>query len=172
MRYNCNNVDYKIGTMPIYGATGYRFEITTGGVTTLYNSAAYNFMLSQTGVTVAYSTTYTIRVAALINGVYGNYGAACTVTTPPAPVRLLAKTFAVTAYPNPFDTAFGINLVTLSNDYVTISVYDMMGKLVATYQVTPTEVTNLQIGNNFAKGIYNVIVSQANEMQVIRMIRK
>jgi hypothetical protein len=34
------------------------------------------------------------------------------------------------------------------------------------------EIENLQIGNNFAAGIYNVIVSQANEMQAIRLIRK
>jgi hypothetical protein len=48
----------------------------------------------------------------------------------------------------------------------------MMGKLVETHQVNPMEVANLQIGNNFAAGIYNVIVSQANEMQAIRLIRK
>jgi hypothetical protein len=34
------------------------------------------------------------------------------------------------------------------------------------------EEANLQIGYNFAAGIYNVIVSQTNEMLVIRLIRK
>jgi hypothetical protein len=131
-------------------------------------------MLSQTGVAVLYNTTYAIRVAVLINGVYGNYGTSCTVTTPaaPAPARLKAKSFEVSAYPNPFETAFSLNLETSSKEDVTIAVYDMMGKLVETHQVNPTEVANLQIGNNFAAGIYNVIVSQANEIQAIRLIRK
>jgi hypothetical protein len=117
---------------------------------------------------------YAIRVAAYVNGVWGNYGAACTVTTPaaPAPARLKAKSFEVAAYPNPFETAFHLNLETPSKEEVTIAVYDMMGKLVETHQVNPMEVTNLAIGSNFAAGIYNVIVSQANEMQAIRLIRK
>jgi hypothetical protein len=168
--------------MPVPAATGYRFEITSGSVITTYDSAVYNFRLAQAGV-AAYSTTYSIRVAAQVNGVYGNYGASCIVTTPAAPsepnptpelpiVRLKAKTFEVSAYPNPFESAFNLNLETPSKEEVTIAVYDMMGKLVETHQVNPNEVANLQIGNNFAAGIYNVIVSQANEMQAIRLIRK
>jgi hypothetical protein len=134
--------------------------------------AASNFMLSQTGVAVLYNTNYSIRVAAFVNGVWGNYGASCTVTTPPAPARLKAKSFEVSAYPNPFETAFNLSIETPNKEAVTIAVYDMMGKLVETHQVNPTEVENLQIGNNFAAGIYNVIVSQANDMQAIRLIRK
>ncbi len=165
----------KIGTMPVSGASGYRFEITTGGVTTVYYSEVYNFKLSQTGVVVAYGTTYAIRVAALVNGVYGNYGASCNVTTPADPniiTRLKAKTFEVSAYPNPFENVFNLNLETPNKEEVTIAVYDMMGKLVETHQVNPMEVANLPIGSNFAAGIYNIIVSQANEMQAIRLIKK
>ena len=165
----------KIGATPVYNATGYRFEITANNVTTIYDSAVYNFKLSQTAVNVSYNTVYAIRVAALINGVYGNFGTSCTVTTPADPniiTRLKAKSFEVSAYPNPFDTAFNLNVDTPSKEEVTIAVYDMMGKLIETHQVNPTEVTNLQIGNNYAAGIYNVIVSQANEMQAIRLIRK
>ena len=165
----------KIGATLVYNATGYRFEITANSVTTIYDSAVYNFKLSQTAVNVSYNTVYDIRVAALINGVYGNFGTSCTVTTPADPniiTRLKAKSFEVAAYPNPFESAFNLNLETPSKEEVTIAVYDMMGKLIETHQVNPMEVANLQIGNNFAAGIYNVIVSQANEMQAIRLIRK
>ncbi len=166
-------LDTKIGADVVASATGYRFEIIKGGTTTVYNSLTYNFRLSQTGVVVAYGTTYTIRAAALVGGFYGNYGASCTVTTPLAPIaRLKAKTFEVAAFPNPFDTAFNLSLETPNKEEVTIAVYDMIGKLVETHQVNPTEIANLQIGSNFAAGIYNVIVSQANEMQVLRLIRK
>ncbi len=390
-------VDTKIPAAPVLNASGYRFEITSGGVTNVYDSAVYNFKLSQTGATVLYSTTYAIRVAALINGVYGNYGASCTVTTPAAPIqyttipdpvfeaRLISlgldsgaidhkvitaniasvtdlnvadstisdltgirdfaslqnlncfnsnitslnvsgltnlqninsyqdyflttviltgctalnhinfggcplttisfagltamsyvemnsfniseidlsschnltyiylvasslnkinlsglasmsnlqlnvgqcenitciqvddvatanqlstsnpqnwweqaqwskpagasystncgfnqitklsntnNSFAVKAYPNPYDTAFNLNLETPSKENVTVTVYNMMGALVESHQVNPMEVANLQLGSNFSTGIYNVIVSQANEMQVLRLIRK
>jgi hypothetical protein len=175
----CGNVlaalDTTISVVPIYGVTSGRYEITiAGGSPVVYEVAAYNFKLSQTGVAVLYDTNYAIRVAAKINGVWGNYGASCTITTPsaPAPARLKAKTFEISAYPNPFDTAFNLSLETPNKEDVTIAVYDMMGKLVETHQVNPMEVANLQIGNNFAAGIYNVIVSQANEMQAIRLIRK
>lgn len=72
----------KIAATTVYGATGYRFEITTGGVTTVYDSSSYNFKLSQTGVVLDYNTVYDIRVAALVNGVYGDYGTSCSVSTP------------------------------------------------------------------------------------------
>ncbi len=166
-------LDTKIGAVIVAGATKGRFEVTiAGGSPVVYEVAAYNFKLAQTGVAVLYNTDYSIRVAAYVNGVWGNYGASCTVTTPAAITRLKAKTFEVSAYPNPFDSAFNLNIETPSKDEVTITVYDMMGKLIENHQVNPIEVANLQIGNNFAAGIYNVIVSQANEMQAIRLIRK
>jgi hypothetical protein len=168
-------LDTKIGAVMVTGATKGRFEVTiAGGSPIVYEVAAYNFKLSQTGVAVLYNKDYSIRVAALVGGVWGNYGASCTVTTPsaPAPARLKAKTFEVSAYPNPFDTAFNLSIETPNKEDITIAVYDMMGKLVETHQVNPMEIANLQIGNNFAAGIYNVIVSQANEMQAIRLIRK
>jgi len=167
-------LDTKIPAAPVSAATGYRFEITTGGVTTVYDSAVYNFKLSQAGVVVTNGTTYAIRVAVKINGVYGNYGASCNITTPGGIARQIADTivFAVSVYPNPYDTAFNLNLETPSKENVTIAVYNMMGALVESHQVNPMEVANLQLGSNFAKGIYNVIVSQANEMQVLRLIRK
>jgi alpha-tubulin suppressor-like RCC1 family protein len=174
----CGNVlaalDTKIAAVPVYGATKGRYEVTiSGGSPVVFEVAAYSITLSQTGVVVGYNTAYTIRVAAFIGGVWGNYGSSCTVTTPAAPgARLKVKSFEVSAYPNPFETAFNLNLETPSKEEVTIAVYDMMGKLVETHQVNPMEVANLQIGSHFAAGIYNVIVSQANEMQAIRLIRK
>ncbi len=167
-------LDTKIPAAPVSAATGYRFEITTGGVTTVYDSAVYNFKLSQAGVVVTNGTTYAIRVAAKVNGVYGNYGASCNVYTQGTTAKQIAETteFVVAAYPNPFETTFNIKLETPSKEIVTIAVYDMMGKLIETHQLSPEGVANLQIGNNFTTGIYNVIVSQANEMQAIRLIRK
>ena len=166
--------DAKITAVMITGATKGRYEITkAGSAPVVYEVASTVIKLSQTGVVVDYNTAYSIRVAAFVGGVWGNYGASCTVTTPAMPItRLKAKTFEVSAYPNPFETAFNLSLETPSKEDVTIAIYDMIGKLIETHQVNPTEVANLQIGNNFAAGIYNVIISQANEMDAIRLIRK
>ena len=166
--------DSKITAVMVTGATNGRYEITkAGSAPVVYEVASTVIKLAQTGVVVDYNTAYTIRVAAFVGGVWGNYGTSCTVTTPAAPgARLKAKSFKVSAYPNPFDTAFNLSLESPSKEDVTIAIYDMMGKLVETHQVNPTELANLQIGTNFAAGIYNVMVSQANEMQAIRLIRK
>jgi hypothetical protein len=130
-------------------------------------------MLSQTGVAVLYNTAYSIRVAAFVGGIWGDYGASCTVTTPANPAgRLKDKTFEVVAFPNPYDTAFNLNLETPSKENVTVAVYNMMGKLVETHQVNPMEVANLQLGSNFSTGIYNVIVSQGDNSKAVRLIRK
>jgi hypothetical protein len=151
------------------GATKYRFRVGGANGSVIETPNRF-FNLTQVGGQLG--TTYGIEVAALLNGLsWTSYGTSCNVTTP-SPARLKAKTFEVSAYPNPFETAFNLNLETPSKEDVTIAVYDMMGKLVESHQLNPTEVANLQIGNNFAAGIYNVMVSQANEMQAIRLIRK
>ena len=164
----------KISANIVAGATMGRFEVTKAGETpVVYEVAGYNFRLSQTGVVVAYNTTYSIRVAAKVGGIWGNYGASCNVTTPAAPIaRLKVKTFDVSAYPNPYETEFNLNIETPSKEDVNIYVYDMLGKLVDSRQVNYLDVENLHIGGNFAAGIYNVIVSQANEMKSIRLIKK
>jgi hypothetical protein len=71
----------------------------------------------------------------------------------------VTSTFSVAAYPNPYNETFNLSLTTSGIENVNIAVYDMMGKLLETHQVKPEEVANLQIGNNFVSGIYNVIVS-------------
>jgi hypothetical protein len=164
----------KITAVMVTGATNGRYEITkAGSAPVVYEVASTVIQLAQTGVVVDYNTAYTIRVAAFVGGVWGNYGTSCTVTTPAAPGgKLMAKTFEVSAYPNPYDTAFNLNLETPSKENVTIAVYNMMGKLVETHQVNPMEIANLQLGSNFSTGIYNVIVSQGDNSKAVRLIRK
>jgi len=174
----CNStlaaIDTKIGSILASGASGYRFEITTGGVTTVYNSSTYNFKLSQTGGVVAYSTTYAIRVAALVNGTYGNYGPYCNVTTPDAPIvtRLKAKEYAVAAYPNPFENNFSVSIEGATNAKVNINVYDMLGRQVENREVRSEELDTISLGTNYTSGIYNVMITQGEFTKVVRMIKK
>jgi hypothetical protein len=78
----------------------------------------------------------------------------------------------VVTYPNPFTENFNLNLTSLSEEKVTVMVYDMIGKLLERKEVVPGELTELQIGNNFASGVYNVIVSQGKNTKSLRVIKK
>ncbi len=166
-------LDTKIPASPVSGATGYRFEITTGGVTTVYDSTTYNFKLSQAGVVVANGTTYTIRVAALVNGVYGNFGVSCNVYTLGATAReyITSTEFAVAAYPNPFNSAFKLQVTASTDETIFVSVYDMMGKQVEHREVKASEIENATIGQDYATGIYNVLVSQGVNTKTVRLVK-
>jgi hypothetical protein len=168
-------LDTKIGAALVSGATDGRFEITiAGGSPVVYEVTSYNFKLSQTGVAVLNSTTYSIRVACKVGGVWSNYGASCDVTTPAAaaPARLKAKEYAVTAYPNPFENNFSVSIEGASNSNITINVYDMLGRQVENREVKAEELENIYLGTNYTNGIYNVMITQGEITKVVRMIKK
>ncbi len=166
----------KIPSEVLTQATGYRFEITSNGTTVVYDSPVYNFKLSQTGTTIALNTLYSVRVAAVFNGIYGNYGISCDITSPANGITVKSglnsdNEFSAVPYPNPFDNTFALK-VNGSQETINISVYDMMGKLVETKEVNSTEVENVALGQNYATGIYNVLVAQGENSKVIRLVRK
>jgi hypothetical protein len=165
----------KISVLPIYGATKGRYEVTiAGGSPVVYEVASYSIMLSQTGVAVLYNTTYSIRVAAFVGGVWGNYGASCNVTTPAAPIpaRLKAKEYVVSTYPNPFENNFNISIEGATKANVTINVYDMLGRQVENREVKVEDLETISLGTNYTSGIYNVMITQDEITKVVRMIKK
>ena len=78
----------------------------------------------------------------------------------------------VSAYPNPYSENFNLSLTTSSVEKVGLSVYDMTGKLIEQREVSTTEVSELQVGNNYPSGVYNVIVTQGNEVKTLRVIKR
>lgn len=79
---------------------------------------------------------------------------------------------AVVAYSNPFSDAFTIQLNTNSSDLITIVIYDMLGKQIENYKVSLVQISNLQYGTAFKSGVYNVIVTQENEVKTLRLLKK
>ncbi len=75
-------------------------------------------------------------------------------------------------YPNPFSTTFNLSFETVSNEQVTVEVYDMIGKLIDNRTVEANAINTVQLGNNYQAGIYNVSVSQGEKVQNIRVIKK
>lgn len=77
-----------------------------------------------------------------------------------------------TAFPNPFSAMFNLNLTTVSNEMVQVSVYDMLGKLIEKSNVVTNGINSLSFGEKYAAGIYNVQVAQGDKTQVLRMLKQ
>jgi hypothetical protein len=48
----------------------------------------------------------------------------------------------------------------------------MTGKLIDKTEVTPSAVNDLQLGTNYPTGVYNVIVSQGENVKTLRVIKR
>jgi hypothetical protein len=168
----------KIPATLVYGAEGYRFEIINGGVITEYDSSIYLFRLADAGLTVTTGTTYAIRVKAKISGVYGNYGASCNVSTPSPSSRQIAQQqidvtdeIKISAYPNPSNGFFKLHVDGASNETVSVSIFDMMGRQIENKTINASDLENIALGQNYVTGIYNVIVSQGAITKTVRLVK-
>lgn len=169
-----------INAISFPGATAYRFKLTGydefGDVnyTQIVTSTLPYFTLSMfTGLTPG--TTYTVGVSLELFGVYTEYGKDCTIITP-VPARQASTTvvepFKATAYPNPFAANFMIDVKTSSTSVIAIKVYDMVGRLVEQRTATVTELDKAPIGTNYPSGVYNVVVTQDETVQTVRVVKR
>lgn len=81
------------------------------------------------------------------------------------------NSFVVVGNPNPFKNSFTINVKSASENPIQCKVYNMIGRLIDSRNVDVSQLESLEIGANFAAGIYNIIVTQDNNSQTIRMIK-
>ena len=86
--------------------------------------------------------------------------------------KTIVAPFGVKAYPNPYASAFQLDFTTSSESQVEMRVYDMIGKLVEVRQFSTTEMNNQEVGNNYPSGIYNVIVTQGENVKTLRVIKR
>jgi len=177
----------------VTGATQYEYKLENAAAsyTQTFVKSNNNFNLAQfTGL--ANSTAYNVQVRVFFNGVWGNYGSICSVTTPASALMLngntgmasregvenadntlLENSFDAMAYPNPFDKEFSLNLLSYTvNEPVHIRVYDATGKLVEQHDLSPESVRELSIGTTYAEGLYNILVSQGTQHKSIKVIRQ
>ncbi len=80
--------------------------------------------------------------------------------------------FAVIAYPNPFTDNFSLDVTTSLEDKIEMKVYDMIGKLIETRFIEVSEIANQEVGNNYAAGVYNIVVTQGAELKTLRVIKR
>ena len=165
-------------------AQAYRFEVSKGASTYTVETASgllRTFKLTEVpGLTLESGATYGIRVAIKANGTWQPYGTSCNVTTygSPAIVKMadpLAKpesVFNALAYPNPFSSAFQLELNTSSKAAVDLKVYDVLGRLIENRQWNAEQASEQEMGNNYPSGVYNIILNQGENAKTLRVIKR
>jgi hypothetical protein len=89
---------------------------------------------------------------------------ACTGTRI-APESATTEKFSAVSYPNPATDGFRVK--SSNGKSFGVQVYDMLGRSIEQRQMTSDD----QIGSNYAKGIYNVIVNQGANVKTLRVIK-
>ncbi len=174
-----------INAMSVSQATQYKFTLRNSDLN--YEQSVVrnvkNFNLSMfTGLQSG--TIYDVTVEIYLHGQWSPEGKACSVTTPgrvvarqiPAADKsdssIAGGDFRIVGYPNPFNTSFGVDLQTSSAENVSLSVYDMTGRLLEIRDVRVEEVSGLQLGDRYPSGVYNVVAAQGSEIRTIRVIKQ
>jgi len=164
------------------GAIQYRFQITR----TLDNAAStidrstnfFTFNMVPAGIYTP-GALYNVRVAIMTTGSWSPFGDVCELTAPGgtgkfAPTTSVLETVAFKANvaPNPFSAAFGIEVQTPSAETVQLKVYDMLGRLVESKTAAASELNQSQLGQDYPSGVYQIVVSQGDEVQTLRVIKR
>ena len=160
---------------PSSDAVSYRFEVVNGAQTRFFDTPNPRFSLQQLAGGAAANTVYTVRVAIFYGGVYQAFGTPCTITTSPTATRGAATDLAIfeaNAYPNPFADTFKLDINTSSEDTVEVKVYDMIGKLVERRNISLTELGSQEVGSKFTSGVYNIVITQGENVKTLRVIKR
>jgi hypothetical protein len=78
----------------------------------------------------------------------------------------------VVAYPNPYDYQFSFRMESSSDAPVSIKVYDMIGKLIETREVNAADMPLVSLGESYPSGVYNVVITQEDDVRALRMIKR
>jgi len=147
---------------------------TTLGFTDIPNATVTSYMITNPALGVNY-----FRAKFTNSCGVSLYGTAFTVYYKDCSLVKVAETkvvtkvaFEVLAYPNPTSNNFNLAISTSSSENVEVRVFDEIGRLINKMEVSPTEVSGLQIGDNYPAGVYNVVVTQGTELKTLRVIKK
>lgn len=92
-----------------------------------------------------------------------------------SPLNIMLNTknnFNLVAAPNPYSENFHFNVQTSSESAIQIKVYDMLGKLIDNENIEYSEIQNSTFGSNYPSGVYIINVSQGENTQTLRVIKK
>jgi hypothetical protein len=115
---------------------------------------------------------YNVSVAIKLNGVFGDYSTACDLFTPAPAKTVTTVPFKAVAYPNPFANNFMLDIKSSSESSVNIKVYDMIGRMIEQRDVRMSDMGTTTIGEQYPSGVYNVVVSQEDSVQTVRVVKR
>ena len=79
---------------------------------------------------------------------------------------------SIKVYPNPFTENFNLSVTNAIETDFTISIYDMIGKLVEERTIKATEINDSPIGDRIPSGVYNVVISNGEIVKTMRVIKR
>ena len=85
---------------------------------------------------------------------------------------VVRSTFNVVGSPNPYTATFNLSLTTSSESKVSVVIYDMTGRLIERLDVQPSDMVNQQIGDRYPSGVYNVVITQGEDVKTVRMVKR
>ncbi len=159
-----------LGFTNIAGQNGTSYTIASPAAGANYFRASFT---NSCGV-VVYSAAVTVYYTVCRETPTEIIAEATTATQPNEVVeeQIVKTPFAAVAYPNPYRDNFNLSLTTLSEETVGIMVYDMTGRLVEQRDVNPSNISEVQVGDRYPSGIYNVIITQGSEVKTLRVIKR
>ncbi len=164
----------------ILGATVYRFKLERIGYSQVIdrNSRAYSLSMFNG---LEPSTEYTVRVAVRVNGTFSTFGKACNIVTPgnsndsrmaDPQAEATGDVITTAAFPNPFSETFTIEPATADYERVTISIFDLTGRMLEDLTMTTSECRDMRFGSSYPPGVYTVAITTGKSAKVIRMVKK
>ena len=65
-----------------------------------------------------------------------------------------------------------LDVKTESASLVNVKVYDMVGRLIEQRDVRTSDLETTTIGERYPSGVYNVVVSQDNNVETVRVVKR
>ena len=169
-----------IATVSLNRVTTHKFEITnlsdftTQIITRAVNYFSFSYLQNYTP-----GGQYAVRVALMTSGSYSPFGEACMVTAPGgARSSVIADAsapdpkFRAVVYPNPYSESFAIDMDPSGDDAVKVKVYDMIGKLIEEREIAVDQVEVQQFGERYPSGVYNMVVTQGENIKTLRVVKR
>ena len=156
--------------------TQYRFQVTrvSDQSARTFDTSRFwfSFKVNMPGYTP--SVAYSVRVAVMTAGTWSPFGDACEITSPAIPRTDINAEFDFTAtvFPNPYSDQFNLLVNTDSDERISFRVYDMLGKLIEAEEFDFTALETKEFGRNYPAGVYNIIVSQGENVKTLRVIKR
>ena len=158
-------------------ATSNTLEIGSTDFDGLFTTTNFYLRILQSDTTYAYhnlkASPYQFSITA---DVFNNTTQFALVFDVPAGATILKNAitesnFKVTMSPNPFDKSFSLQLQSSIKNDVSVTIFDILGKKLSSETMSVENLKNAIFGTSLASGVYQVVISQGENKEVIKVIK-